>query len=61
MAKSDLTFEEVLKFIEGLPFAEFKKAVNHYAAVTGEDLIGELERITTLNLQTRLKSGKYRM
>lgn len=58
MSKRQITFEEVLNFIETLPYNKFKEVVEHYSENTSTNFETELEMMVSLNLQQRLvKNG----
>jgi len=55
MAKKDLTFEEILQFIEKLPYHQFQEVVNHYSDKNKANFETEMDTFVTLNLQERLE------
>ena len=56
MAKRELDLNEVIKFIETLPYNEFKDVVNHYSQLNKVNFSTELDIMTTLNFEGRLKA-----
>lgn len=58
MAKRELNFDEVLTYLENLPYNKFKEAVNHYSTHTKANFEKELEAMVTLNFQQRLEKLK---
>lgn len=55
MAKKELDFNEVLSYLEKLPYNKFKEIVYHYASHTKANFESELEDMVTLNFQQRLQ------
>lgn len=55
MAKQEISLDNVMNFIKALPFSEFKEIVKSYSEHTKTSFDEELNLITTLNLQDRLK------
>ena len=55
MSKGNIGFEEVLEFIEDLPYSKFRKLVNHYALHNGKEFEQELNNMVILDLQSRLE------
>lgn len=55
MAKKELYFDEVLSYLEKLPYNKFKEVVSHYASHTKANFESELEDMVTLNFQQRLQ------
>lgn len=53
-----MNFDEVLSYLEKLPFNKFKEAVNHYATHTKANFEKELDSMITLNFQQRLEKLK---
>lgn len=53
--KRNLTFDEVLSFIESLPYNQFKEVIEHYSTHTKADFEKELDVMVSLNFQRRLK------
>ena len=58
MSKRELTFDEVLSYLEKLPYNRFKEAVNHYSIHTNANLEKEMDVMVTLNFQQRLEKLK---
>lgn len=58
MPKRELTFDEVLSYLEKLPYKRFKEAVNHYSIHTKLNLEKEMDVMVTLNFQQRLEKLK---
>jgi transposase-like protein len=55
MPKREITYDEVLHFLNNLPYNKFKEIVEHYSVHTNADFEKELDIMVTLNLQERLK------
>ena len=55
MTKRELTFDEVLSYLEKLPYNRFKEAVNHYSIHTQSNLEKVMDIMVTLNFQQRLE------
>lgn len=55
MSKENMSFEEVLEFIEDLPYSKFRKLVNHYASRNSKAFEQELNNRVILDLQSRLE------
>ncbi len=58
MSKKELSFDEVLSYLEKLPFNKFKEVVNHYSSHSKAEFESELDAMITLNLQRRLEKLK---
>ena len=55
MSKGNISFEEVLEFLEDLPYSKFKKLVSHYTSHNGKKFELELDNMIILDLQSRLE------
>jgi transposase-like protein len=55
MTKKELDFNEILSYLEKLPYSRFKEVVYHYASHTNNNFKNELEDMITLNFQQRLQ------
>jgi len=58
MVKKELDFDEVLSYLEKLPFNKFKDVVYHYSTHTKSNFENELEDMITLNFQQRFHKLK---
>lgn len=54
MRKREIEFDEVLEYLEKLPFNRFKDVVSHYSARSMANFERDLEEMITLNFQQRL-------
>ena len=55
MAKTRITMENVSEFLNTLPYAQFKALVESYVAHTETNFDDEMNRLVTVNLQSRLE------
>jgi len=55
MLKGNISFEEVLEFVEDLPYSKFRKLVNHYSSHHDKNFEEELHSMVILDLQSRLE------
>ena len=55
MAKTRITMENVSEFLNTLPYAQFKALVEGYVAHTETNFDDEMNRLVTVNLQSRLE------
>lgn len=55
MPKRSITHDEVLKYLETLPYDKFKQVVEHYASVKSTSFKSEMDTLVTMNLQSRLE------
>ena len=55
MENKKIKYEEVLNFLEQLPYDKFKTLVEHYAEHNKKDLADELDNMVVLNFQARLE------
>jgi transposase-like protein len=58
MIKKELDFDEVLLYLEKLPFNKFKEVVYHYSTHTKANFESELEDMISLNFQQRIQKLK---
>lgn len=56
MPKRQITFDEVLNYINTLPYNKFKEVVEHYSESTNANFETELEKMISLNFQQRLEN-----
>lgn len=56
MPKRQITFDEVLSFIDTLPYNKFKEVVEHYSDNNSTNFDTELEMLVSLNFQRRLEN-----
>jgi hypothetical protein len=56
MPKRQITFDEVLNYINTLPYNKFKEVVEHYSKSTNANFETELEKMISLNFQQRLEN-----
>lgn len=54
MAKENMTMDELLTIIDNLPFAQFKKIVEHYSKNNKANFEKEMETVVTSSLQNKL-------
>lgn len=54
MATKDLTLDDILKFIDTLPYNDFRKVVERYSNNTGSDFKNDMDRLTILDFEKRL-------
>jgi transposase-like protein len=55
MAKKEFNFDDVLSYLEKLPFNKFKEIVEHYSTHAKTNFETELEDMISLNFQQRLQ------
>lgn len=55
MPKRSVTFDEVIKYLETLPYAKFKQVVEHYSSVKSTSFEHEMDTLVTLNFEQRLQ------
>lgn len=55
VAKKQLDFNEVLSYLEKLPYNKFKEVVYYYVSHTKTNFESELDDMITLNFQQRLE------
>jgi transposase-like protein len=55
MPKREITYNEVLSFLERLPYHKFKEVVNHYSVNNKSNFEKDLDLMITLNFQQRLE------
>lgn len=56
MPKRQITFDEVLNFINTLPYNKFKEVVENYSKSNNANFEKELEKMISLNFQQRLEN-----
>ncbi|NLC65779.1 MAG: IS1 family transposase [Clostridium sp.] len=56
MTKQEISLDDVIRFIQTLPYKEFNRVTNHYLKHNIMDLNIQLDIMTTLNFQGRLKA-----
>ena len=56
MAKKNLNLDEVMAYIEKLPFTQFKSVVEHYSNTQDSDFSDTLNKLTVSNFEQRLES-----
>lgn len=56
--KKELNFDEVLAYLEKLPYDKFKEVVNHYASHSKAYFESDMEDMVVLNFQQRLEKLK---
>lgn len=54
MAKKSLNLDEVMAYIEKLPFTQFKSVVEHYSNTQDSDFSDTLNKLTVSNFEQRL-------
>ncbi len=54
MAKRELAFEDVISFLETLPYSKFKQVVDRYSRATGNNLSGDMASLVTMDFERRL-------
>ena len=55
MPKNAITLDDMLSFIESLPFEDFNKVVKRYSEKTGNDYSQEMKRLINNSLQQKLE------
>lgn len=55
MSKESISFEEVLGFLEDLPYSKFRELVSHYSSHHDKNLEQEIHHIVILDLESRLE------
>ena len=58
MSNKNVSFDEVLRYLETLPYDKFKELVGHYAEHSKNDFEYELDNMVMLNFQARLEKLK---
>lgn len=56
MAKKNLNLDEIMAYIEKLPFTQFKSVVEHYSNTQDSDFSDTLNKLTVSNFEQRLES-----
>lgn len=56
MAKSNLSFDELLTIVEDLPYSDFEALIKHYSEKTGKDYEEEKSKYAKITLQKRLEA-----
>lgn len=54
MAKKNITMDDLMEFIDNLPYNQFKQVVDRYASVTKSDFQKEMDSMVTASLQQKL-------
>lgn len=55
MARKELTLDDILTYIDSLPYDDFRKVVEHYSNNTVTDFKNDTDRLTTFDFEKRLQ------